>query len=100
MAEVVELTVRAMVVVWLSEPLVPVMVTVADPVVAVLEALSVSVLLLVVEDGLKLAVTPLGKPLALSATLPVNPPLAVTVTVLVPLAPWFTVTLPGLAERL
>src|SRR5436305_13784826 len=68
------------------------------PTVAVLEAASVSVLVLVVDVGLKFAVTPVGTPLALNATEPVNPPLGVTVMVLVPLAPWFTVTLAGIAE--
>jgi hypothetical protein len=62
-----------MVVVWLSVPLVPVTVTVADPVVAVVEAVKVRVLVPVVEAGLKLAVTPAGKPLAARATVPVKP---------------------------
>jgi len=64
------------------------MVTVADPAVAAPDAVSVSALLVpVVEAGLKLAVTPLGNPLAASATLLVKPPLRVIVIVLAPLAP-------------
>jgi hypothetical protein len=79
------------------------MVTVAAPRVAVLEAVSVSTLLVpvvVVVAGLKLAVTPVGKPLAVKATALANPPVRVMVTVLVPLAPRFTVRLVGLAARL
>ena len=63
-------TVRAMVAVWLSVPLVPVTVMVADPSVAVLEAVNVKVLVEVVDAGLKLAVTPAGSPLAARATVP------------------------------
>jgi hypothetical protein len=81
------LTVRMRVAVCVSEPLVPVMVTVACPVAAVAEAVNVSVLVPVVEVGLKLAVTPLGRPLALRATLPVKPLPGVTVTVLVAVPP-------------
>ena len=36
------------------------------------------------------AVTPLGKPVAVSVTLPVKPPESVTVIVSVALAPWVT----------
>jgi len=92
-------TVRAVVVVWLRVPLVPVTVTLVVPVVAVLEAVKVTVLVPVVEVGLKLAVTPEGKPLALRATLPVNPPEGVTVNVLVPVAPWVTVALVADREK-
>ena len=83
----------------MSVPLVPVTVTLTVPVAAVLEAVKVSVLLPVVEVGLKLAVTPAGKPLALRATLPVNPPEGVTVTVLLPLPPCATDTVAGLADK-
>lgn len=85
-----EATVRATEVVWLRVPLVPVMVTVAAPKVAVLEAVSVNTLLVpvvVVVAGLKLAVIPVGKPLAVKVTALANPPVRVMVTVLVPLAP-------------
>jgi hypothetical protein len=86
------------VVVWLSVPLVPVTVTVADPVVAVVEAVKVRVLVPVVDAGLKLAVTPAGKPLAARATEPVKPFSGLTVMVLLPDAPWATVKLVGLAD--
>jgi hypothetical protein len=66
--------------------------------VAVLEAASVSVLLLpVVLLGLKVAVTPVGRPLALNVTALVKL-VRVIVIVLVPLAPRFIVRLEGLAE--
>jgi hypothetical protein len=78
-------TVSAIVVVWVRFPLVPVTVTLAVPTTAELEAVKVTVLLPVVDAGLKLAVTPAGKPLALRATLPVNPPNGATLTVLLPL---------------
>ena len=91
-------TVRAIVVVRVSVPLVPVMVTVAFPVVAVPDAVKVNALVPVVEAGLNAAVTPAGIPLALSVTLPVNPPVEVTVIVLAAVAPCTTVTLAGLAE--
>jgi len=67
-------------------PEVPVIVTVAVPVVAVLLAVSVSVLLPVVLAGLNEAVTPLGRPEADRLTLPVNPLAGFTVIVDVPLA--------------
>jgi len=93
-------TVKAIATVWLRLPLVPVTVTVAAPVAALLDAARVSVVLLpVVGVGLKLAVTPAGKPLAVNPTLPVNPPVRVIVIVLVPLAPWPIVRLPGLADN-
>jgi hypothetical protein len=81
-------TVRATVVVRVSPPPVPVMVTVAAPGVAAPDAVSVSALLFsVVETGLKLAVTPAGRLLALNATPPVKPPERAIVIVLAPLAP-------------
>src|SRR5256885_6020415 len=80
-------------------PLVPVIVTVALPVVAVLPASSVNVLLVVVLDGLNVAVTPDGNPEADRLTLPVKPFKAVTEIVLVPLEPWVTVTLAGEADN-
>jgi hypothetical protein len=61
------------------------------------EAANVNTLLVPdVEGGLKLAVTPLGSPLALKATLLAKPPVGVMVIVLVPLAPRLTVRLVGL----
>jgi hypothetical protein len=81
-------TVRATVVVRVNPPPVPVMVTFAEPKVAAPEAVKVTVALVpVVEDGLKLAETPFGNPLALRATLLAKPPTRATVIALVPLAP-------------
>jgi len=90
-------TVRVTVVVWLKLPDVPVIVTVAVPVVAVPLAVSVSVLVPVVLVGLKDAVTPLGNPDADKLTLPVKPFVGFTVIVLVPVPPCVTVTLVGAA---
>src|SRR5262245_44471469 len=87
-----------MAVVRVRLPPVPLTVTVERPVVAVLEAVRVKVVLApVVEAGEKLAVTPLGRPLAVKATLPVKPPVRVIAIVLVTLDPRLTVRLPGLA---
>jgi len=92
-------TVRLKVALRVNPPPVPLTVTFTVPVVAALEAARVSALLApVVDGGLKVAVTPLGNPLALKATLLVNPPVRVIVIVLAPLAPRFTVKLAGLAE--
>src|SRR2546422_597447 len=78
-------TVRLIDVVRVRPPPVPVTVTVAAPRVAALDAVKVSVLLVpVVEVGLKLALTPLGNPLALKATLLVNPFTRLMVIVLAP----------------
>ena len=77
-------------------PELPVRVTGKVPVVAVLVAVSVSVVVPVTLLGLK--VTPLGRPAANRAMLPVKLFAGVTVRVLVPLAPCVTVAL--LAERL
>ena len=78
-------------------PPVPVIVTVAAPRVAVLDAESVRVLEPVVEAGLKTVVTPVGNPLALRATLPLKPPDGVSVMTLVTVDPWLTETLAGAA---
>ena len=96
--DVVEFTVSAIVVVAVKLPDVPVIVAVAEPVVAEMLAVSVSVLVLVVGFVLNDAVTPLGRPEAARVTLPVNPPTSVTVIVLVPLLPWVIVRLLGEAE--
>ena len=93
-----ELTVSASVVVALRLPDVPVMVTVAVPVVAVAFAVRVSTLVPVVGLVPNVAVTPLGRPDALSVTLPVNPFTSCTVIVLVPLPPWVIVRLLGESE--
>ena len=80
-------TVRAMVVVAVSEPDVPVMVTVDVPTAAAALAVNVSTLELADEAGLNEAATPLGSPVAANDTLPVNGLTSVTVMVSVPLAP-------------
>src|SRR5262245_30139106 len=75
------------------------MVTTAGPSVAVAEAVKVTELLLpVVEAGLKLAVTPVGNPLALNATPPVKPPVRVIVIALLAVELLVTLTFAGLAE--
>ena len=91
-------TVRAMVVLFVKLPEVPVMVTVAAPAVAVLLAVSVKVLVAVAGLGLKEALTPLGKPDADKLTLPLKPFWGVSEIVLEPLAPCVTVKLLGEAE--
>ena len=75
------------------------MVTVEVPATAALLAVSVSALVVVALAGLKAAVTPLGRPEAVRATLPVKPFFGVIVSVLEPLAPCATVTLVGDAAR-
>jgi hypothetical protein len=49
----------------------------------------------VIEAGLKVAVTPLGRPLAATAMAELNPPVTVVVNVAVPFAPLATVTVAG-----
>ncbi len=92
-------TARVMDVVFVRVPEVPVIVIVAVPVVAVPPAVNVNALVLVVPAGLKEAVTPLGRPDADKLTLPLKPLCGVTVTVLVPLAPWATLKVFGEADR-
>src|SRR5258708_5875169 len=84
-------TVRLIVAVCVSDPDVPVMVTVAGPVVAVEPA--VNVITLVPEVGLvlKTGVTPRGSPEAERVTLPVKPFTGVTEIVLLPLPVWVIV---------
>src|SRR5262245_30992762 len=90
-------TVRLIVVVRVRPPPVPVTVTAAAPRQAAPEAVNVNTLLVpVAEAGLKLALTPLGNPLAPKATLLVKPPVRAIVIVLAPLAPRLTVRLEGL----
>jgi hypothetical protein len=69
--------------VWLSVPLVPVMVSGEVPVGVVLAVVMVRVEEpdVVTEVGLKLAVAPAGNPVTLKFTVPVNPPVGLTVTV-------------------
>lgn len=69
---------------------------------AVLDAESVRTVLVplvVVVAGLKLAVTPDGNPPAVKETAPAKPLSRVNEIVLVPLAPWFTVKVAGLADN-
>jgi hypothetical protein len=81
--------VRLMVVVCVSVPEVPVMVTVVGPpTVAVALAVKVKTLVVLVLDGLKDAVTPVGRvDVTAKLTLPVKPFKGFTVIVLVPLLP-------------
>lgn len=83
-------TVNAIVVVAVNVPDVPVIVTVDEPVAAVLLAVNVSTLVPVVGFVPNAAVTPLGNPDAARVTLPVNPPISVTVIVSVALLPCAT----------
>src|ERR1700690_1488126 len=82
-------TVRLMVVVCVRVPEVPVTVTVVGPpVVAEALAVSVKTLVVLVLDGLKDAVTPLGRAeVTAKFTLPAKPFSGFTVIVLVPLLP-------------
>jgi hypothetical protein len=97
--EVVEFTVNASVVVAVRLPEVPVIVTVAVPVVAVLLAVSVIRLVPVVGFVPNVAVTPLGRPDAARFTLPENPFTSWTVMVLVPLPPCVIVKLLGESDK-
>jgi hypothetical protein len=69
-----------------------VIVIVAGPTVAVLDAVRVSTLVVVALAGLKEAVTPVGRPAADNATDPVKLLRAAIVIVLAPLAPCTTLT--------
>ena len=91
-------TVSAMVVVCAVLPEVPVIVTVAAPVVAVALAVSVSLLVLVAGFGLNPAVTPVGRPDAEKVTLPLKPFNGVMVIVLVLLVPCTTLNVFGDAD--
>ena len=89
--QLLALTVSATVVLAVVLPLVPVTVTVTGPpVVAVLLAVSVRTLEVVEDVGLHEAVTPLGIPVAVNVTLPVNPFSGVTVMVSVAVLPCVT----------
>ena len=73
---------RVTFVLWLRLPLVPLMVSGNDPVVAVLEAVTVSVEVPppVTDAGLMDPLAPAPKPAALRLTVPVKPFVAVTVS--------------------
>jgi hypothetical protein len=95
-------TARETVVVFVRVPEVPVIMTVAVPVAAVLLAVRVTMLEfagLVMLVGLKDAVTPMGKPEADKLTLPVKAFTEATEIVLVPLAPCAIDKLDGDEER-
>jgi hypothetical protein len=87
----VQLIVKAMVVLAVRLPEVPLMVIVAELTMAELLAVRVSTLLPVVGLMANAAVTPLGRPDAASVTLPVKPFCLVTRIVDFPEAPWGTV---------
>jgi hypothetical protein len=92
-------TFRSIVVVSVRPPPVPVTVILTAPRAAALDAVRVSVLLPpVVEEGLKLAVTPLGNPLALKATLSVMPARLIVIALVTLGPPRLIVRLGGLAE--
>ena len=74
----------------MAAPEVPVIVIVEVPATAAVLAANVTILVPVVGLVPKVAVTPLGKPDAASVTLPVNPPVSVTVIVSVALLPVLT----------
>jgi hypothetical protein len=94
------LTDSATVVDAVNDPDVPLSVTVTGPpTVAELEAVKVTTCVPCTVPAVKLAVTPLGNPAAASATLPVNPPMLVTETVLVPVAPCAIDSVAGAATR-
>ena len=95
-------TVRLMVAVWLTVPLVPVTVIVDVPVAAVAPTVSVRVLVAVpvMDAGAKAAVTPIGRPEAASVTLPLKPPVLVRLITEVLLDPWAMFRLAGLADTL
>ena len=89
------LTVKLMVTVWVVEPDLPVMVRETRPVAAEVDAVKVRTLVVLVEAGAKLEVTPLGRPLTERSTAPEKPPDFEMVTVVVPLSPWLSVRLGG-----
>lgn len=94
------LTVSVMVVVRVNVPDVPLTVSVTVPVAAALPAVSVKVLAEVALDGLKLAVTPEGRPEIERLTVPLKPLIGFTLMVLVPMVPWVNVSEAGEADKL
>jgi hypothetical protein len=78
-----EVTISVTVVAWTRVPLVPVIVRVELPtgVLALVVTVMVDDPVPVTVVGLKLAVTPVGNPLALKVTIPLKPPDGVTVAV-------------------
>jgi len=93
------LTVSVMLVARVSVPDVPVTVNVTVPVAALLAAVSVRVLAEVGLGGLKLAVTPEGRPEIDKFTLPLKPLIGFTVMVLLPMVPCVIPSDAGVADR-
>lgn len=91
-----ETTVRLSAAVLTVEPLVPVTSREYVPGTAVAEAVSVRLLPAapVTEAGLKVAVTPVGRPVTLNAMVPLKPPVMPTVMLLVAVVPWTMLTDP------
>ena len=85
-------TVSVMLVVAMSDPEVPVMVIVAGPAAAVVSAFRVITCVPVAAPEVNEAVTPVGRPVAVSTTDPVKPPRLVTETVAGTCNPWPTVS--------
>ncbi len=77
-----DVTVAEIVVVWASEPLVPVTVTVYDPVVVPVNVQADDWLPLM-DDGEQEPLTPMGADAMTSATVPVKPPVELSMTVAV-----------------
>lgn len=94
------MTVSCSVVVCVMPPETPLMVMVDMPDTELAPAVSVNVLVELAEAGLNFAVTPVGRPAAVKATLALNPFVGTTVIVLVPGLPGEIVTEVGLAVRL
>src|SRR5208282_278262 len=92
-------TVRLTFVVFVKLPDTPSMFTLVVPRAAVALAVKINVLLEDVGFGLKVAVTPLGRPEADKVTLPEKPPPGCTAMVVLALLPCDTSTLFGLALR-
>jgi len=90
------LTVRAIVALLVKVPDVPVIVTVDVPAAAVLVAVNVSVLLPAVTAP-NVAVTPVGRPDAVSATAPLKPETSLMAMLLVPLPPGVMLKVAGVA---
>jgi hypothetical protein len=83
-----------------SDPLVPVTDTVEVVAVAVGATVNVNVLVVepAIDTGANAAVTPVGRPVAVRATVPAKPFVQANAIVLVPVAPWFTLSELGDAD--
>ena len=90
--------VNAMAVLAVRVAEVPVIITVYVPAAAELLAASVITLDAALGFVPNVAVTPVGTPDAARVTLPLNPPMSVTLMVLVPLLPAATVSVSGAGE--